>query len=189
MGLDYAVKPINISQGDQMTPAFLAMNRNHKIPVLVDSDGTVVNESNTILLKLTQDTRKFAPSQGSPDYWVMLEWLMWQASGFGPMLGQTHHFVHFNPGKSAYAETRFQTEAKRLYGVLNTRLTGRTYMLDEISILEFAIWPWASRFEFQRIDLNEFPAVKDWYLRLADRPAFQRGYVQPSGTGPIPRPA
>ena len=188
MGLPYTVKPIDIGADDQFDPAFLALNPNHKIPVLVDEDGTVVNESGAILLYLAEKTGQFVPKQSDPEYWEMMRWLMWQMGGQGPMLGQAHHFLRFNPGKAPYAEERFGKEARRLYGVLNGHLEGRDYILDRLSICEFAIWPWVSRFEFQRIDLNDYPAVRDWYLRLADRPGFQRGYAVPKDVGPIPRP-
>jgi GST-like protein len=109
----------------------------------------------------------------------MMEWLMWQMSELGPMLGQAHHFLKFNRGVSEYAEKRYGGEAKRLYRVLNTRLDGRDYVVDELSVADIAIWPWASRFAYQEIDLDDYPNVRDWYLRLASRPAFQRGYSQP----------
>jgi GST-like protein len=95
------------------------------------------------------------------------------------MLGQAHHFLKFNRGVSEYAEARYGKEAQRLYKVLNTRLDGRQYVVDELSMADIAIWPWAARFAYQSIDLGDYPNVKDWYLRLARRPAFQRGYAQP----------
>lgn len=188
MGLDYTAVPIDITKGAQHDPAFLAVNPNHKIPALVDETGAAINESGAILLYLAEKSGKFAPARGTPDYWEMMRWLMWQMSGFGPMLGQAHHFLHYNPGLSDYSEKRYNDEAKRLYGILNAHLTGRDYILDDLSICEFAIWPWAARFDYHKVDLNEFSAVKDWYLRLADRPGFQRGYAQPLDVGPIPRP-
>ena len=187
MGLPYEVKSINIGQDEQFSTEFLALNPNHKIPVLVD-DGTVVNESGAILLYLAEKTGQFAPERGDPEYWEMMRWLMWQMGGQGPMLGQAHHFLKFNPGKAPYAEERFGKEARRLYGILDQHLEGREFVLSDLSICEFAIWPWVSRFEFQQIDLNTFPAVRDWYLRLADRPGFQKGYAVPKDMGPIPRP-
>jgi len=188
MGLEYTVKPIDIGADDQFSLEFLALNPNHKIPVLVDSDGTVVNESGAILLYLAEKTGQFAPGRDDPEYWEMMRWLMWQMGGQGPMLGQAHHFLQFNPGKAPYAEERFGKEARRLYGVLNQHLEGRDYVLDQLSICEFALWPWVSRFEYQGIDLNDFPAVLRWYLALAERPGFQRGYAVPTDVGPIPRP-
>ncbi|MEE2946530.1 MAG: glutathione S-transferase N-terminal domain-containing protein [Pseudomonadota bacterium] len=186
MGLAYQVKPIDIGANAQFAPDFLALNPNHKIPVLVD-DEAVVNESGAILLYLAEKTGQFAPDRSDPDYWEMMRWLMWQMGGQGPMLGQAHHFLKFNPGKAPYAEERFGKEAQRLYGILDRHLTGREFILNDLSICEFAIWPWVSRFEFQQIDLFDYPAVRDWYERLADRPAFQRGYSVPSDVGAIPR--
>ncbi len=108
--------------------------------------------------------------------------------GWGPMLGQAHHFLQFNPGKAPYAEERYAKEARRLYGVLDARLQGRDFVVDEYSIADMAIWPWAARFEWQRIDLNEFPNVKRWYVSIAEREAVQKGYAVPKDVGAIPMP-
>jgi len=105
------------------------------------------------------------------------------------MVGQAHHFLHYKPGTLTYAEERYHTETKRLYGVLNTRLQGRDFIASALSIADFAIWPWVSRFDYHKVDLNDFPEVKRWYLALAKRPGFQRGYVQPLDVGPVPLPA
>ena len=145
-------------------------------------------ESGVILLYLAEKTGKLMPAYGSPDYWTVMQWLMWQMAHFGPMLGQAHHFLKFNRGVSEYAEQRYHGEAMRLYRVLDTRLAGRDYIVDELSIADIAIWPWSTRFDYQQIDLHDFPNVLKWYLRLADRPAFQRGYAVPQPTDPIPRP-
>jgi GST-like protein len=119
-----------------------------------------------------------------------MEWLMWQMGGYGPMLGQAHHFLKFNPGKSDYAEQRYHREAQRLYGVLDRQLAQCEFVAgDALSIADFAIWPWTSRFEFQRIDLHDYAHVKRWYVQLAERPAFERGYAQPAGQQAIPMPA
>lgn len=187
MGIQYETVAIDITNGDQHQPDFLAINPNNKIPALVD-DQVVVNESGAILLYLAEKTGKFAPKAGTSEYWKMMEWLMWQMGGFGPMLGQVHHFLHYNSGKSEYAEKRYHDEALRLYGVLNSHLSKSEFIISELSVADFAIWPWASRYDFQKIDLNKFPAVRDWYVRLAERPAFQRGYALPNDVGPIPMP-
>ena len=117
---------------------------------------------------------------------------MWQMAGLGPMLGQVHHFVKYNKGKSEYAQTRYLKEAHRLYRVLNTRLKGRDFIAGsesgEYSIADMAIWPWISRFEWQEIDINEYPHVRNWYMRLADRPAVQKGYHLPKYVSDIPMP-
>lgn len=187
MGLNYETFAIDIGKGDQHRPDFLSLNINHKIPTLVDGDQ-VINESGAILLYLAAKTGQFAPDYGTAEYWAMVEWVMWQMGGLGPMLGQAHHFLHFNPGKSDYAEARFKSEAERLYGVLNKRLEGRAHVAGDLSVADFAIWPWVSRFEYQKIDLNAYPNVAEWYARLAVRPAFQRGYAVPVDAGPIPMP-
>ncbi len=112
---------------------------------------------------------------------------MWQMGGPGPFLGQVHHFVKFNPGKSAYAEERYAKEAKRLWGVLEKRLAEFEYVAGDYSIADIAIWPWISRFEFQQMNLNDYPNLKAWYLRIAARDAVQRGYAVPTELSvPIP---
>ena len=124
--------------------------------------------------------------------WPAIEWLMWQMGGVGPMFGQVHHFVRHNPGKSTYSEERYLKEAKRLYGVLNRRLEGRDYMVGkgrgEYSIVDMATWPWVSRYDWQQIDLHQFPHVRDWYARIAERPAVRRGYRVPKYAGDVPLP-
>jgi GST-like protein len=113
---------------------------------------------------------------------------MWQMGGIGPMLGQVHHFVRFNKGKSAYAEERYLAEAKRLYGVLDARLADHEYLVDDYSVADIATWPWISRFEWQTIDLGDYANVKRWYLAIAGRPAVERGYHVPKKLQDIPMP-
>jgi GST-like protein len=113
---------------------------------------------------------------------------MWQMGGPGPMLGQVHHFVKYNAGKAPYAEERYLKEAHRLYGVLNKRLDGREYVADDYSIADIAIWPWISRFEWQTIDMNQYPNVKRWYTTIANKPATKKGYKIPKDVGEIPMP-
>lgn len=187
MGLEYSVSAIDIGKKDQFSPEFLAMSPNNKIPAIRDGETTVF-ESGAILMYLARRSGTFLAPEGSPAYWQTMEWLMWQMGGFGPMLGQAHHFLKFNRGISEYAEKRYHDETKRLYGVLDRRLAEAENLAGELSIADFATWPWASRFEFQQIDLNDYPNVKRWYLALAARPGFQRGYLQPSGSGDIPMP-
>ena len=185
MGLDYRVHPVNIGKDEQFAPDFLKISPNNKIPAIVDHDtGRAMMESGAILLYLANRTGKF---QG-PDRWATLEWLMLQMGGVGPMLGQAHHFLRFNPGKAPYAETRYGTEAARLYGVLDKRLEDREWLADEYSIADMATWPWISRYEWQGIDWNDFPNLKRWYQTIAARPAVQRGYDVPALGQPIPMP-
>ncbi|MCG6885561.1 MAG: glutathione S-transferase N-terminal domain-containing protein [Silicimonas sp.] len=185
MGIDYEPHAIDIGKGQQFTPEFLAISPNNKIPAIVEREtGFHLMESGAILLWLSEKCGKFMPD----DRWQAMEWLMWQMGGFGPMLGQAHHFLRYNPEKSDYASERYGNEARRLYRVLDRHLQGRDFMVGDYSIVDMATWPWASRFEWQQIDLTEFPNVCDWYLRIADRPAVQRGYDVPKFVNPIPRP-
>jgi len=187
LGLPYEVIPVNIGKKAQFDPEFLEISPNNKIPAIVDGDFALM-ESGAILLYLAEKAGKLSPPYGTPEYWRMMEWLMWQMGNFGPSLGQAHHFLRFNPGISEYAETRYHTEAKRLYAVLDKRLAGREFVCDDYSVADIAIWCWASRFEFHQIDLDDYPEVRRWYVKLAGRPAFQRGYVVPTDVGPIPLP-
>lgn len=189
VSLPYEVVPIDISKGEQFEPDFLAVNPNNKIPAIVDDDtGQSLFESGAILLYLAEKSGKLLPDNAN-DKWRVMQWLMWQMAGQGPMLGQAHHFLHFNPGKSEYAEERYLQEAKRLYGVLDKQLAGNRYVAtDELTIADIAVWPWVSRYQFQRIDLHSHPNVLEWYLRLARRPAFQAGYKVPDSKQEILMP-
>ena len=185
----YQVVPVDISKGEQFEPDFLSINPNNKIPAIVDEDtGQSIFESGAILLYLAEKTGKLLPDNAN-DKWQVMQWLMWQMAGQGPMLGQAHHFLQFNPGKSTYAEERYLQEAKRLYGVLDKRLEAHHHVaVDDLTIADIAIWPWVSRYQFQKIDLHAYPNVLDWYLRLASRPAFQTGYKVPDSTQEILMP-
>jgi len=185
--LPYKVVPVNLREKAQFDPEFLKISPNNKIPAIVDGDFALM-ESGAILMYLANKAEKLIPPYGTRGFWRVSEWLMWQMGNFGPLLGQAHHFLKFNPGKSAYAETRYSQEAQRLYAVLNKRLAGRDFVCDEFSIADIAIWGWASRFEYQQIDLDDYDEVRRWYVQLAERPAFQRGYAQPVDVGPIPLP-
>jgi GST-like protein len=188
LGLPYKAHPIDISKDEQFAPAFLTISPNNRIPAIVDNDnGLALFESGAILIYLADKTGKLMPKDGEGRYRV-IEWLMWQMGGPGPMLGQVHHFVKYNKGKSAYAEERYSKEAQRLYGVLDRRLDDRDFVAGDYSIADIAIWPWISRFEWQEIDLARFPNVKRWYTTIAKRPAVQRGYKVPKDVGEIPVP-
>lgn len=188
LGLPYTVKPINISNNEQFASDFLKISPNNKIPAIVDHEtGISVMESGAILLYLTDKTGRLMP-QNKAAYWDAMQWMMWQMSGLGPMLGQLHQFVKFNPGKSPFGEERFLKEGKRLYGVLDRRLEGKPYVVDELSIVDIAIWPWVSRFEWQTIELSDYPNVCRWYLQLANRTSFKAGYDVPATGEAIPMP-
>jgi GST-like protein len=179
LGLPYEVTPINIGKDEQFDPAFLKVSPSNKIPA-IDDDGFTLFESGAILLYLAEKAGKLIPPYATPEYWSVVEWLMWQMGNFGPQLGQAHHFLKFNRGKSEYAEARYHGEALRLYRVLNTRLEKREFVCNELSVADIAIWTWASRFDYQQVDIDDFPEVRRWYLQLAERPAFQRGYAVPA---------
>jgi GSH-dependent disulfide-bond oxidoreductase len=189
MGLPYTVHAVDIGKDEQFKPEFLKISPNNRIPAIVDRDnGLSLMESGAILIYLADKTGKLLPKTGEKRYRV-IEWLMWQMGGPGPMLGQVHHFVKYNKGKAPYAEERYLKEAHRLYSVLNTRLAEREFVVDEYSIADIAIWPWISRFEWQTIDLNQYPNVKRWYVTIAKRPAVERGYAIPKKVNEIPIPA
>ena len=187
MCLDYTVIPVNIGKDEQFTPEFLSISPNNKIPAMTDGDVSLF-ESGAILIYLARKSGKFLPEESSPAYWQVMQWLMWQMGGYGPMLGQAHHFLHYNSGVSEYAEKRYRSEAQRLTGVLDKHLSTSEYLAQELSIADFAIWPWTSRFDYQQIDLNQYPNVKRWYLQLAQRPGFIKGYAQPESVNEVPMP-
>ncbi len=177
--LPYEVRPVNIGKDEQFDPEFLKISPNNKIPAIVDGDFTL-SESGAILLYLAEKAGKLVPPHGTPEYWRVVEWLMWQMGNFGPQLGQAHHFLKFKRGVSEYAEKRYHGEALRLYRVLDERLAGREFVADELSVADIAIWTWASRWDYQQIEIDDFPNVRRWYVQLAERPAFQRGYAVPA---------
>ncbi len=189
LGLPYNVIEIDIGAGRQFEPEFLAISPNNKIPAIVDHDtGFRLMESGAILLYLAEKTGRLSPAEPHLRY-EMLEWLMWQMGGLGPMLGQAHHFLKNNPGISDYAEKRYRDEAERLYGVLDRRLEGREFICgDQLTAADIACWPWISRFEWHQVDMNAFAEVRRWYLALAERPGFQAGYDVPARGLEIPRP-
>jgi len=187
LGLGYNVIPIDITKGEQNDSTFISFSPNNKIPAIIDHEtGAKMMESGAILMYLAQKTGRFM-SDGGEQYWDELQWLMFQMGHVGPMLGQTHHFVKFNPGKAPYAEERYKNENIRLYSVLEKRLKGREFICKDYSVVDIATWPWISRYEFQQMDLTEYPSLKNWYLRVASRPAVQRGYAVPLDL-PVPLP-
>ena len=188
IGMAYNVLPINIAKDEQFQPHFLEVSPNNRIPAIVDKENNNYSlfESGAILMYLAEKSGMLINKSNSDEYYRTIEWLMWQMGGLGPMLGQAHHFLHFNPGKSDYAEIRFRNEVARLYGVLDKRLDGRNYICDDYSIADMACWPWVSRYEWQRINLAEYSNVRSWYKRLLKRDAVQKGYHVPKKMNEIP---
>lgn len=188
LAMPYTIHAVDITKGEQFAPEFTRISPNNRIPAIVDHDnGMTLMESGAILLYLADKAAMLLPKEGEP-YWRTMEWLMWQMGGVGPMFGQVHHFVKYNKGKSEYAETRYLDEAKRLYGVLDRKLAGEEYLAGDYSIADIATWPWVSRYEWQTIDLAEYPNVKRWYVTIARRPAVARGYKVPVFVNEIPMP-
>ena len=183
MGLPYKVFPVNISKDEQFKPDFLKISPNNRIPAIIDPDGPggspiSVFESGAILLYLGEKTGKFLPANLRARVPV-LEWLMWQMGGFGPMPGQVHHFLQVSdPTDQKYGLARYQKETERLYGVLDRRLAVSDYVATagEPSVADFAILGWAWRHERHRVDLARFPQVKRWYEAMMARPATARGF-------------
>lgn len=178
MGLEYQIFPINIQENDQFQPDFLKISPNNKIPAIVDQDGPrgepiSVFESGAILQYLGRKTGLFYPDD-EQERVEMEQWLMWQMGNFGPMLGQNHHFSRYAPEKIPYAIERYVNESKRLYGVLNKQLIGQKFVAGEYSIADMAIFPWILRHEWQQIQLEDYPYVKEYVERLTARPAVQR---------------
>lgn len=178
-GLPYQVHPVDIGNGDQFKPDFLKLSPNNKMPVIVDPDGPdgkplAIFESGAILMYLAEKTGKYLPASIRERYQV-IEWLMFQMAGLGPMLGQAHHFRGYAPEKLPYAIERYTKEASRLYGVLDRRLAGQDYVAGEYSIADMAIYPWIISHERQGQNLADFPYLKRWFERVGARAAVQRG--------------
>ncbi|WP_340248585.1 glutathione S-transferase N-terminal domain-containing protein [Sulfitobacter pontiacus] len=187
LGVPYTAHPIDITNDDQFAPDFLKISPNNKIPAIKDHDnGLCLMESGAIMWYLADKYRKFMPSDAIGRAKVH-EWLMWQMGGLGPMAGQAHHFLQFNPGKAPYAETRYATEVQRLYGVLDKQLDGQDFICGAYSIADMACWPWVARYEWQRVDLTQFPNVLRWYKALRARDAVIKGYQVPKDVGEVPR--
>jgi GSH-dependent disulfide-bond oxidoreductase len=188
MGLPYEVHVVDITKGEQNDPAFVAISPNRKIPAIVDTDGPggkpiSVFESGAILIYLGQKSGKFWPRDTSAQVPV-LEWLMFQMGGFGPVPGQVHHFIALeNELERRYGLQRFMNETRRLYGVMDERLATRDHFAGDLSIADFAILGWAWRHPRHKVDLADFPNVKRWYDALMARPGVARGFALPLRRG------
>jgi GSH-dependent disulfide-bond oxidoreductase len=180
--LDYTLKPINIAQGDQFNPSFLAIAPNNRIPAIVDHEPTdggeplSLFESGAILQYLAEKTGQFLPG-GVRDRAQVMQWLFWQMGGLGPMLGQNHHFGIYAPEKIPYAIDRYVKETERLYGVLDTQLTDREFIAGDYSIADMACYPWIVPHQAQQQTLADFPHLKRWFEAIQARPAVQQAYA------------
>ena len=182
--LEYKIHPIDISTDIQFSEDFVKVNPNSKIPAIVDPDGPngrpfTVIESGAILMYLAEKTGLFLPAEMQRKYEV-IQWVMFQMGGIGPIFGQVHHFKRAAKEKVPYAINRYFKECRRLYGVLDSRLEGREYIANnEVSIADFCTVPWVFRHDWQEIDLDEFTNVKRWYDNMMQRPALTRGMNLP----------
>lgn len=181
--VDYTVHPVNIGAGEQFRPEFLGISPNNRMPAIVDhaptdgGDPISVFESGAILLYLAHKTGRFGGATPRAHV-AVLEWVMWQVGGLGPMLGQNHHFTRYAPERVPYAIERYLKETNRLYGVLERRLTGRDYIVgDAYTIADMACFPWILP-EPQGQDINDFPNIAAWHARIKARPAVERAYAQ-----------
>jgi GSH-dependent disulfide-bond oxidoreductase len=177
-GLPYNEHWVDIDAGDQFKPEYLAISPNNKIPALVDSDGPdgkpiALFESGAILVYLAEKTGMFLPAEPEA-HWQTLTWLFWQMGGFGPFLGQAHHFNAYAPTRIKYAMDRYTNEAKRLYGVLDRQLAGRDYIAGEYSIADIATFPWTRLHQRQGVDMGAYPNVTRWQQAIAARPAVAK---------------
>lgn len=183
-GLDYEIRPVDISAGDQFRPEFLAFSPNNRMPAIIDrapADGAKpigVFESGAILLYLAEKTGRFLPAD-LRDRKTVTEWLFWQVGGLGPMAGQNHHFGIYAPEKLPYAIKRYVNETNRLYGVLDRRLEGRSFIAgDAYSIADMACYPWIVPWQRQQQNLDDFPYLKRWFETVRSRPATVAAYAK-----------
>ena len=183
LGLPYEVHPVNLTQGEQFKPEFLAISLNNKIPAIIDRDGPgkkpySLFESGAILMYLAEKTGSLMPKETAPRYEV-IEWLMFQMGGVGPMFGQAHYFLRHSPANELFGRERFLKEVARLYGVMEKRLAESQFLAGDYSIADIATYPWVSRYERHRTKLEDFPSVKRWFDAIGARPAVKRGMEVP----------
>ena len=181
LGLEYTLKPVNIGKGDQFDPGFLAFSPNNRMPAIIDhnddtgGDPQPVFDSGAILLYLAEKTGKLIPADHQKRI-STIEWLMWQMSGVGPMLGQAHHFNHYAKEKIPYAMERYSIESNRLYGVMDRRLADHEWLAgDEYTIADIAVFPWTRTYERQGVAIDDYPNVERWRQTMLSRDAVERG--------------
>ena len=184
LALPYSVHPIDIGKGDQFETEFVAISPNSKIPAIVDTEGPEgkpysLFESGAILLYLADKTGRFLPQKKTHRFEV-IQWLMFQMGGVGPMFGQVHHFLRAAPEKVDYAIERYSRETRRLYAVMDKHLAADEWLGVEYSVADIATYPWVARHEWHKVNLSDFPNVKRWYDVIGARPAVQQGMKVPS---------
>ena len=188
LGINYNMIPINITKNEQFSDDFLKISPNNKIPAIFDHENKIsLMESGAIMIYLAEKYKNFIPT-ANVERMKCLEWLNFQTGSQGPMLGQAHHFLKFNKGKSEYAEKRYHNEAERLYKVINIQLEKNKYIAgNEYTIADIAIWPWIARFEWHSIDIKKYKYVANWYTNISYRAAVQKGYDIPAIGASIPK--
>jgi len=185
VGLPYKVHPVNLQKDEQFNPEFLAINPNNKIPAIIDPQGPggkplTLFESGAILIYLAEKTGKLMPKESRSRYEV-IQWLMFQMGGVGPMFGQAHNFFRYDPQQNSYGVERFNKEVARLYRVMNHRLGETEFLAGGYSVADIATYPWVARYEMHRTRLEDFPNVKRWFDAISARPAVPRGMNVPKG--------
>ena len=172
--IQYVTYPININKNEQFSEAFSQISPSNKIPAIVDQENKKsIFESGAIMIYLTNKYKKFIPQKY---YWETMEWFIFQLSQVGPLLGQAHQFLFYNPNQSKFIEEKYINYVKRIYQTLDNRLKDNKYLATEYSIADIATWPWIARFERHRIQLKEYPNVLNWYSSIMKRPAVIKGY-------------
>ena len=174
LDVKYNVIPISLDKKEQFSENFSKISPNNKIPVIVDNENNqIIFESGAILLYLA---KKFDKLLDKKNYWDVVQWLFFQMAYVGPMLGQAHQYLFYNPGKSQFAEEKSREYTKHIYEILNNRLSNKDYIAENYSIADIAIWPWVARFERHQINITDYPNVLRWYVLISKRPAVARGY-------------
>ena len=172
--IDYNPILISLDKKEQFSPEFSKISPTNKIPVIVDKESNqAIFESGAILLYLAKKYNKFLNQK---DYWNVVQWLFFQMSYVGPMLGQAHQYLFYHRGKSEFAEERSRTYSNHVYEILNKQLSNNKYICNEYSIADIAVWPWVARFERHQINLKKYLNVLRWYINLSKRPAVINGY-------------
>ena len=186
LNIEYNPILINLEKKEQFSEEFSKISPSNKIPVIVDKDNNqIIFESGAILLYLAKKYKKFLKKE---NYWEVIQWVFFQMAYVGPMLGQAHQYLFYNPGKSKYAEEKTKGYAKHIYEILDKRLTENEFFSKEYSIADIAIWPWTARFERHQINLSNYPNVLRWYLQISERPAVIKGYNVVGDFFEIPKP-
>ena len=186
LGVEYNPIFIDLDRKIQFSKDFSKISPSNKIPVIVDKDNNqTIFESGAILLYLAKKYNKFVNEEY---YWEIVQWVFFQMAYVGPMLGQAHQYLFYNPGKSKFAEEKTRGYAKHIYEILDKRLSKQEYFSNEYTIADIAIWPWTARYERHQIDLYNYPNVLRWYLQISKRPAVIKGYNVVGNFFEIPKP-